>query len=155
MAAREEFKAVEIAGRRWKIGKFDAQTGSYIAYQLLVQALPMGIPGLPQIGGNRPLMPKADFFALQRDCLSVCFEMTNVGGNPVDMPVLMQDGRWAVDGLEKDTALVLTLTGQALAFNVASFFEQMGLIFPGMMEQIAALNSSASGSPGETTAMPQ
>lgn len=152
-SAREEFKAVEISGRKWKIKKFDALTGSYVAYQLLMQALPMSglssvLGGLPK---DRPLMPREDFLALQRDCLGLCFEMTALNGVPVDMPVLMQDGRWAVDGLEHDTATVMALTVQALSFNVSSFFEQMAQIFPEAIEKIKGLNSSATESPGEAT----
>ncbi len=153
-SVREDFKAVEIGGRKWKISKFDALTGSYVAYQLLMQALPMS--GLSSvIGGglskDRPLMNREDFLALQRDCLGVCFEMTALNGVPVDMPVLMQDGRWAVEGLEHDTATVMALTVQALSFNVSSFFEQMAQIFPEAIEKIKGLNSSATETPGEAT----
>lgn len=153
MSVREDFKAVEISGRKWKIKKFDALTGSYVAYQLLIQALPMS--GLSSVLGglskDRPLMAREDFLALQRDCLGLCFEMTAVNGVPVDMPVLMQDGRWAVEGLEHDTATVMALTVQALSFNVSSFFEQMAQIFPEAIEKIKGLNSSATETPGEAT----
>lgn len=152
-STREDFKAVEISGRKWKIKKFDALTGSYVAYQLLMQALPMSglssvLGGLPK---DRPLMAREDFLALQRDCLGLCFEMTTLNGVPVDMPALMQDGRWAVDGLEHDTATVMALTVHALSFNVSSFFEQMAQIFPKAIEKIKGLNSSATETPGEAT----
>jgi hypothetical protein len=38
---REPFKIVELAGKKWRIGRFDALTGSYIAFTVMTKMLPM------------------------------------------------------------------------------------------------------------------
>jgi len=139
MEKRETFKIIELNGRKWRIGKFDALTGSYIAYKLLFQALPMGLDS--QIGNlpkGRETMSKDEFLALQRDCLSICQELKNVGGVDTPMVVMMPDGRWGVDGLQDDTVTVLALTAHALIFNVASFFE--GDALKGLIDSFQGLN---------------
>jgi hypothetical protein len=126
MNKRENFKIVEIAGRKWRIEKFDAMTGSYIAYQLMSQMLPGGID--QQVTGgeaaaiapkNRPLMSKKEFANLQLDCLNVCYELLPAGKTPV----IGENGAWGVIGIEDDTITVMALTIHALIFNIAGFFD--------------------------------
>lgn len=137
MQRREVNKTIEISGRRWQIGRFDALTGSYIAFKLLTETLP-ALPMPPELQEklgmmfsptqkSGSIMSKTDFIALQRDCLSVCGEIKNVGGVETPIPVLMPDGRWAVDDLENDTVTVIALTLTALVFNISSFFEEDAL----------------------------
>lgn len=115
----------EHEGRKWSIGKFDAMTGSYVAYKLMAEILPMGlgakvgVPAQIQKKGM-PTMSRADFQDLQRDCLGVCRELLKSG----PAPVLADDGTFAVEGLEHDTKTVLALTIQALAWNVRDFFDE-------------------------------
>jgi hypothetical protein len=40
---RPNFKDVKVNGRNFRVKKFDALTGSYIAYRLMAEALPMGV----------------------------------------------------------------------------------------------------------------
>jgi hypothetical protein len=123
---RETFKVVEISGRKFRIEKFDALTGSYLAYQLLNIALPPMLGGLLAksgipVGGSRSagrVMSKQEFFDFQRDCLAACFEVLPAG----NMPVITENG-FGVIGLEQDLPTVLMLTVHALLFNVQSFFE--------------------------------
>ena len=119
---RETFKDVEIGKRNFRISKFDALTGSYIAYTLMTEALPMGLntkAGIP-LSREMKLMSKQDFKELQISCLNVCEEKLPAGLQPI----FDESGRWAVIGIEHDTAIVLTLTIQALMFNVKSFFDE-------------------------------
>ncbi|CQR71683.1 hypothetical protein SOV_04790 [Sporomusa ovata DSM 2662] len=122
MEKREQFKIVEIAGRKWRIEKFDAMTGSYIAYKLMGHMLPGGFDG--QItGGNAPkdrtVMSKKEFADLQLDCLHVCYEVLPAG----KAPVIGENGAWGVMNIEDDTITVLALTVHALAFNISGFFD--------------------------------
>jgi hypothetical protein len=129
---RETTKIVELSGRRWQIGKFDALTGSYVAYQLMFRVLPsvfQFLPGTPEgmealksVQGSQ-LMSREEFGSLQRDCLSVCAEFKQVGATEAAIPVQIASGAWGVEGLEDDTVTVLALTAHALIFNVSSFFD--------------------------------
>lgn len=120
---RETTKDIELAGRKWRIKKFDALTGSYIAYKLLSQMLPGGMD--KQLGNmpeGRAVMSKEDFVALQKDCLSVVQELKPAGNTELPVAVILSSGKWGVEGLEDDTFTVLSLTIHALVFNVAGFF---------------------------------
>jgi hypothetical protein len=121
---RESIKDIELAGRRWRIKKFDALTGSYISYKLLSQMLPGGVD--KQLGNmpeGRQVMCKEDFISLQKDCLSVVYELKEAGANQFPMQIMMPNGSWGVEGLDDDTATVLALTIHALIFNVSGFFD--------------------------------
>lgn len=132
---RENFKIIELAGRKWRIIRFDALTGSYIAYQLMFQMLPTVISAfagktaegegflssLPKTGN---VMSREEFTSLQKDCLSVCSEVKVLDGQEVSLPVMLQSGMFAVEGLDNDTMTVLGLTVQALVFNVSGFFDE-------------------------------
>lgn len=121
MNKREIYKAFEFEGRSWRIGKFDAMTGSYIAYQLMGETLPMGlkIEGVPAAPQGSPMMSKSAFFDLQKDCLKVCAEMLPAG--PAE--VMNDNGSWGVEDIENNAKLALALTMQALMWNVADFFD--------------------------------
>lgn len=125
---RETTKDIELAGRKWRIKKFDALTGSYIAYKLLSQMLPGGMD--KQLGNmpeGRAVMSKEDFVALQKDCLSVVQELKPAGNTELPVAVILSSGKWGVEGLEDDTVTVLSLTIHALVFNVAGFFDGKAL----------------------------
>jgi hypothetical protein len=121
MSKREKSKIVEIAGRKWRIEKFDALTGSYIAYKVMGNSLPGAIDS-QVTGGNAPerkLMSKQEFMEIQMDCLRVCYEILPAGG----APVIGENGSWGVTNIETDTMTVLMLTIHALIFNISGFFD--------------------------------
>jgi len=134
MQKREPHKDVGINGRRWRIGRFDAMTGSYLLYKILTQALPAimtqlgGIPQspLPDAMG-KSVMGKEDFLSLQRDCLNVCMELKEIGGKEAPIKVVMPNGSWGVEGLDDDVMTVMALTLHALVFNLSSFFDEDAL----------------------------
>ncbi len=124
---RETHKDIKIGERNFRLKKFDALTGSYIAYTLMAEMLPMGLNeqiGIPAPEANAKKeikkMSKKDFAELQHDCLRVCTEILPAG----EASVLDEAGRWGVIGLETDTSTVLVLTIQVLVFNVKSFFDE-------------------------------
>ena len=124
---RETFRNIELNGRKWRVEKFDALTGSYLAYQLINLALPPMIgkllanSGIP-VGGDHSgrVMSKQEFMEFQKDCLRVCFEILPAR----NAPVIAENDNWGVEELEKDLSTVLMLTVHVLIFNVQSFFEE-------------------------------
>lgn len=127
---REAFKDVEVGGRRWRIGRFDAMTGSYITMLVLMQMLPMGLDeqvGLGTLGKGRSLMDKQTFFDVQADCLKICSELQTVGDSVAPIPVMLSDGRWGVGGVENDVTTILALTIHTLIFNISDFFQEGAL----------------------------
>lgn len=128
---REAFKDVELGGRKWRVGRFDAMTGSYITMLVLMQMLPMGMDeqiGIGSLGkGGRSLMDKKTFFDVQADCLKVCSELQQVGESVAPIPVMLDDGRWGVGGVEEDVPTILALTVHTLIFNISDFFQEGAL----------------------------
>jgi hypothetical protein len=145
MAKREPFKFVTIADRKWRVGRFDALTGSYIAFTVMTKMLPMiaelmggkaaGEPDVNALAAgmmnSRATLSREDFLSLQKDCLMVCSEVKEVAGVDAPLPVLLTSGAWGVADLEHDVSSVLALTVHALFFNISSFFE--GDALKGMM----------------------
>jgi len=139
MAKRETFKDVTIGEKKFRIGKFDAQTGSYIVYQLLSNFLPMiaknGLPNLDEkadtvlekITSSLPLMPREQFFQLQKDCLYVCNEIALAGNVETPIPVVLSDGSFCDKEMECDVVITMALMIHALVFNVSGFFGASGL----------------------------
>lgn len=141
MAKREKSKDVVLNDRKFRINKFDAQTGSYIIYQLFTNFIPMlgslkldklSLDMKPEELGSilpkaLPMLPKDQFFKLQQDCLEVCYEITDVGGVETPVKVIMVDGRFGVEDLEDDVFAVMALMIHSLIFNVSGFFGESGL----------------------------
>lgn len=117
MQKREAFKDVELFGRRWRIGKVDALTGSNILRRFLSS-------GSGDAQAFLGTLPDADFFEVQKGCLRSCYEIKSLGGQDMPMPILLPDGRWGVDGMENDTGMVFVMTAAALAYNLSSFFDE-------------------------------
>lgn len=128
-------KIVEIQGRKFEIRSFDAFTGSYIAFTLMENMLPMGMEAkvmnaVKADGGDaavslpsRALMSKGEFIAFQRDVLSVVGEVLPAR----TAPLFNENGSWGVADIEDNAMLVIMLTIHALVFNIAGFFTGDGL----------------------------
>lgn len=136
-------KEIELAGRKFRIKKFDARTGSYLMIKL------MGIlsPLLGLLAGPKkdeedinytevltPLMklPEEDFRYIQDKCLGICYEALPSG----ETKVLDSNGTFGVMGLEDDTATVMALTVHAVMWNVSSFFGGNLLSLSGIMGKL-------------------
>lgn len=127
---RETSKRVKVQGREFEIRAFDALTGSYIAYTILQKVLPAGMESqvqemadMPDMPKGRTVMTKKEFLGLQKDVLSVVYEVLPAR----TAPILNRNGSWGVADIENNTLLVLILTIQALAFNIGGFFGEGGL----------------------------
>ena len=119
-----EYKDVEVKGRKWRVGQFDAETGSLVVKKLL--PVIAGFLGEENLELDIKSIIKAitslsdsDFVYMQRACLKVT---TEAKGQHY-IPVLNENGSFGVIGIETDTATVLALTAHALVFNVSSFFD--------------------------------
>lgn len=134
MPVRETERIVTVSEREWKIKKFDALTGSYIALKMMskLSHIAVGIFSgdikdqaviAISIADEVGTLTKTEFTEIQAESLHVCSEMVVVGDNTVDTPLRTPDGRWAVSGIEEDALLVMTLVGHVLLFNLSSFFD--------------------------------
>ena len=126
MSKRETSKIVEVSGRKFKIEKFDALTGSYIAFILMQKFLPMDLEsqaGIANMPKDREMLSKQEFISLQKDCLSVVSEVLPAR----TAPLLNDNGTWGVTDVERDAKLIMILTIHSLTFNIAGFFDEQGL----------------------------
>lgn len=132
---REVSKDIEVSGRRWRIEKFNALTGSYICIKLMAKIsgivfaisdkklsdLPVLITVLTE---ELSTIAKHEFIDIQRESLMVVKEIQNVGGVDAPIPILMPDGKFSLPDLEYDAITTLALVCHVLAFNLAPFFEE-------------------------------
>jgi hypothetical protein len=134
MPVRETERVIALSSRRWKIKKFDALTGSYIALKMMskISNIAIGIASgaitdqaviAMSIANEIGTLTKQEFIEIQSECLHVCNEVVAVGGRDADIPLRLSDGRWGVPGMEDDALLVMTLVSHALLFNLTSFFD--------------------------------
>lgn len=135
MQKRETHKDVEISGKRYRINKFDALTGSYFSYMVMTHILPTIMKSgkdlqLADVSGGiataGKTMSKEEFIAFQKDCLSVCQQVRDIGGTEGLLNVLLADGTWGVPDLSHDTMTVMALTLHSIFFNVQGFFGEGG-----------------------------
>jgi hypothetical protein len=128
MKKRVEYKDVEINGRKFRIGRFDAIEGSYMLFKIVGVISPLiskmsspssdGEVNYSDVLSGITTLSKKDFKEIQLSCLGICSEHLPAGF----AKVINENGSYGVMGIEKDTATVLNLTVQALMFNVSDFF---------------------------------
>ena len=134
----ENYTDVEISGRKFRIKKFDARTGSFMMIKITGLLAPLfknidlgkfkdvkeasdvkldafNISGIMTELGS---LSEKDFNYVQDKCLQVCSEVLPAGMTPI----LNSNGSFGVLGLEEDTMTVLALTAHTLIFNVKGFF---------------------------------
>ena len=107
--SRAEFKEFEVGERKFQVKRFDALTGSYIAFTLFEKILPVIMGNKDKFLGTKTpdasadsfaemlpstlfKMSREDFTALQKDCLKVCYEVLPAGLTPV----IGANGRWCI-----------------------------------------------------------
>jgi hypothetical protein len=108
----------------YRISRFPARVGSFIAMQLSTKVLPalaggnVSLQGMPLPSGGA--MSEAEFYVLQNHCLAACAIVNDKGAAS---PIMMADGRLD-QRLEYDFPTVMALTIHALKFNVEPFFSE-------------------------------
>ena len=146
------FKEVTIRGRTFRVKKFGARDGSFIAIKVSAILAPMfkgvdmdalaqgaksaedtSVAGIDLFGMVQELgnLSEKDFAYIQEKCLRVCSEQLASGY----VPVLHDNGAFGVNDLEDDTLTVMALTAHALFFNLSGFFSESGLggLFSGLL----------------------
>jgi hypothetical protein len=134
----ENYKDVVISGRTFRIKKFGAKTGAFMAIKITGLLAPLvknidfgklkevkdisevdtGAFNLSGIMDGLGSLSEQDFNYIQDKCLQVCSEVLPAGV----APVLKTDGTFGVTGLDEDTMTVLALTVHTIMFNVKGFF---------------------------------
>jgi len=139
MPKRESSKIVVVDGRKWKIGKFDALTGGYIAVKLTSRMVNV-VAGIVsgelkttsdsdkaimalQLAQEIGSLSKRDFFEIQSECLHVIKEIETVNEIEVETVIRRADGAWGVRDIEDNASLVMALVVHVLVFNLTNFFD--------------------------------
>jgi len=131
---REPYKDLDLAGRKWRIKRFDALTGNYLAAKLLSKLASVAMAVMSggvedqtivvmSVVSELGTLPKFEILEIQAESLAVCRELTVVGEAVAEMPLRTVDGRWAVAGLEDDFMTVMALVAHTLVFNFLPFFD--------------------------------
>jgi hypothetical protein len=149
----ETIKEITIKEQNYRICKLSAKSGSWLLMQLMGKMIKimeeLANTGSPNPEVNNVLeqdknkaeesahaaiqfmlmnLEEDTFAKVQNHALSVCYRLENAGSVPVPMPVIMNDGRFAIKELEFDIETVMSLTSQSLFANLAPFFSKNGLM---------------------------
>jgi hypothetical protein len=148
----EATKEVVIANSRFQISRVDAETGSFLLYQVLsslrkvmqeeggedAQQKPeVELPPeektkqvedatMAMIENMLMSLDRSMFGKIQRDALNVCGQYTAIGEVETIVPVLMVSGKVAIPALRTDFQTLVTLTRHSLHFNLLPFFSNGG-----------------------------
>jgi hypothetical protein len=127
------FKDIEVEGRKFRLNKLDARTGSYMTFKLVgiltplfknidlesLEDLKLNDLNIIEMSSSLFKLSEDDFRFVQDNCLQVVDELLPAGLQKV----LDKSGKWGVLDIEFDAALVMNLTIQSLVFNVTGFFK--------------------------------
>lgn len=130
----ESHKEFTLKDRPFRAGRFSARDGSFIALKVGGLLAPVfsgitpsaqagDVPVFDMLGKLTANLTESEFAYIQGKCLGVCEEKMMAGWTKVVNP----DGTFAVFDMEDNTILVLSLTVQALVFNLSDFFGENGL----------------------------
>jgi septum formation topological specificity factor MinE len=141
-----ETKDVVVGGARYQISRMNAAVGSWLLFKLL-DSLRKIMEGVEQ-NGQQPMeisleqkeqaanalvqgmlmtLDKDLFEQVQHEALKVVGQYTAIGEKETVLPVLMMNGTFAIPQLRNDIVSVVTLTSNALFFNLSPFFLGDGL----------------------------
>ncbi|EKQ56267.1 MULTISPECIES: phage tail assembly chaperone [unclassified Clostridium] len=128
----ENYKDIEINGRKFRLNKMDAKTGSFMLFKLMKILTPMvkniktdekevdlANLNLTEIAESLFDLEEKEFRYIQDNALQVVQELLGAGPTKV----LNQFGEFEANNIEFDTGLVMNLTVQSLYFNIKGFFK--------------------------------
>lgn len=145
----QSIKDVVIGENRYAIQNMDAEIGSWLLFKLINSLRNiMNTPTDETVNAPVAAVEQTDeqkkiagegatnaaiqlmlmnldedlFKAVQRHALRVCSKYAAVGNEEVLLPVLMQNGKFAVPELNYDIKTVVSLTSQSLFANLSPFF---------------------------------
>ena len=133
MDIKEKYKDIEIDGRKFRINKFNAMTGTFMLMKMLGILLPMldkidldsvEIATLKDLNFTHIAkslcdLEEKEFKYIQENCLKVVEEILPAG----PQQILNNYGVWGVQDIEFDMGLVHNLTVQSIWFNMQSFLK--------------------------------
>lgn len=131
---KQKYQDVEVGGKKYRLTKMDARTGSYIAAKLALLAAPLLKKG-GSVDDNAmaalvPSLNRKDFEEIQTLLLKRVKILREKDGIFLPEPILKADGSFVDEELEYSTAAVMNLTVQSIMFNVGDFFAEAGLLKP-------------------------
>lgn len=129
LAVRE--KIITIKNMKYKIGKLDARSASYLAMKMAAIIAPFIGKGSKNIDESKmaevlPNIPRNEFDEIQTMLLRKAFKLRPVGDADMPEPILRADGSFVDDDMAYDAATVINLTVQVLFFNIGDFFTAAG-----------------------------
>lgn len=148
MKPTENYKDIEVNGRKFRLNKLNARTGTYMLLKI-TKILP---PILENINLDKldsdnlnfkdlnltkvlsPIfdMEEKEFTYIQDNCLKTIEELLPAG----PQQVLYNNGQWGASDIEFDMVLVMNLTIQSLWFNLQGFFK--GMPFSSIMNKLSS-----------------
>jgi len=141
-------KTVVIDGQKYLIRKLTANVGSFILARVLAASAGgvMAVKDEPKSSDadavkrrNSEMMAAMfaaflrglnfeEFSFIQNHCLAVVARLESPAGSPeAPMPIVTDDGVFAIVEVSDDLPLVMNLTIQSLLFNLSDFFDLSGL----------------------------
>lgn len=133
---KQKTKVIEAGGAKYRLGKLDARSASYLA----MKAAAVIAPSLSTIksmtkqeaitaaANALPSMPRAEFDEIQTMLLRTVVKLVETNGVDMPVPVIKEDGSFTDEDLCYDAATVMQLSVKALMFNIGDFFQGAGLI---------------------------
>lgn len=125
-------KDIELAGKKYRLGKLNARTGSYIAVKLAMLIAPLFKDkdniDTDAIARVLPALTKKEFYEIQNALLGTIQKINVVEDKELPEPVLTAGGTFVDNDLNYDLSTVMGLTVHAIMFNVGDFFGEVGLM---------------------------
>lgn len=133
---KQKTKVIEAGGVKYRLGKMDARSASYLA----MKAAAVIAPALSTVKGMNkqdaitaaanalPSMPREEFDEIQTMLLRTVVKLVETNGVDMPVPVIKADGSFIDEDLCYDAPTVMQLSVQALMFNIGDFFQGAGLI---------------------------
>lgn len=133
---KQKTKVIEAGGVKYRLGKMDARSASYLA----MKAAAVIAPALSTIKSMNkqdaitaaanalPSMPREEFDEIQTMLLRTVVKLVETNGVDMPVPVIKADGSFTDEDLFYDAPTVMQLSVQALMFNIGDFFQGAGLI---------------------------
>ncbi|WP_297428642.1 phage tail assembly chaperone [Clostridium sp.] len=126
------YKDIEINGRKFRLNKMDARTGSYMLFKLMKILTPIfknvseesikdkSIEdlNLTELAESLFDLKKEEFEFIQDSALKVVDEIYPAGPERV----FKEEGNWGSADIQFDIGLAMNLTIQSLVFNMQDFF---------------------------------
>ena len=146
MTPTENYKIIEVNGRKFRLNKMSAMKGNYMLLKM-TKFLPAILENIhlekmdsdefsfDDINLTKAFEPiysmtEKEFMYIQENCLKSVEEILPAGAQAV----LNDNGQWGVLNIEFDMALVMNLTFQSLWFNLKGFLA--GINFNSIMNKL-------------------